>query len=262
MSPSFQSPHQLPPVDPELNRVAPSAAEIQFIQTHQQVVELKDGPRLQLAHAYHRLGLKGAHPRMFTRRAVALRLEHALTLLPADTGIIVFDAFRTIECQWDLLRWMKDEVMRRKPDLNPDQALAVALEYVANPADKDRPTVPTHNSGGAIDLGLTRLKDGKWELMDFGTPFDEPVPLSEANALERTYDAKSGLTETAWVHARANRRLLFHVMHTCGFSCLKSEWWHYDLGDFLWSRTKSSPWIFESMESSVNEILTQDRQAK
>jgi zinc D-Ala-D-Ala dipeptidase len=247
-------------VDPELNRTPPTAEEVAFIRRHASLVELKDGPRIKIDHSYFKIGLKGTSPRMFTREAVALRLHDALSLLPKDYGIIVFDAFRTIDCQWDLLRWMKEEVSRRNPALSPDQALETALLYVANPADQDRPTVPTHNSGGAIDLGLARLRDGEWKLVPFGTPFDEPIPLSEAVALERPYDPASGLSEEAWTEARANRRLLFHVMQACGFTCLKSEWWHYDLGDFLWSRTKSTtehpvPWIFESLEPEVRKAL-------
>jgi D-alanyl-D-alanine dipeptidase len=41
-------------------------------------------------------------------------------------------------------------------------------------------------------------------------------------------------------------------MKHLGFTSLASEWWHYDLGDFLWSRSTGQPWLFESLEPQVS----------
>lgn len=228
----------------------PEGGETQAIQKGAAVVELHESARIRLERSYFKLGLAGTSPQMFTRSIVRDRLTQGIEKLPAGYNLIIYDAFRTIECQRALLVWMAQDAKRRNPRLTPAECDRISRQFVADPDDPDRPTVPTHNSGGAIDIGLTF--DGK--LVDFGTDFDEPTTLSNTDALEGPFDPNQGLTETRWMEARRNRRILFGWMRSLGFTNLSSEWWHYDLGDFLWSRQLGIPWIFETMEPMVAQI--------
>ncbi len=228
----------------------PGDAELRKIRSGSEVVEFHGSSRLILDQSYFKLGLEGSMSQTFTRAAIRDRLEEGLKLLPEGYGLIVFDAFRTILCQRALLVWMAQDAKKRQPDLSDEECDRISRLFVADPDDKERPTVPTHNSGGAIDLGLTF--NGK--LVDYGTDFDEPTPLSNTTALEGEFDATRGISRERWNEGRRNRRILFHWMREMGFTNLSSEWWHYDLGDYLWSRQVRIPWIFESMEADVKAL--------
>ncbi len=229
----------------------PNSAELDRIRAGSDVVEFHSSSRLILDQSYFKLGLDGSMTQTFTRAAIRDRLEEGLKLLPEGYGLIIFDAFRTILCQRALLVWMAQDAKKRQPELTDEECDRISRLFVADPDDKERPTVPTHNSGGAIDLGLTF--NGK--LVDYGTDFDEPSPLSNTIALESDFDAKAGISHDRWLEGRRNRRILFHWMREMGFTNLSSEWWHYDLGDYLWSRQVSLPWIFESMEAEVKALV-------
>lgn len=230
-----------------VERLRVSDAEEAAIREGSALAEFIETDRIQLDHTYRRLRLKGTLDRVFTRKVVLDRIQTGSRILPPDWSIVIFDAFRTIECQYDLLRWMAEDARRRNPKLSVEESWVVSRQFVADPDDKDRPTVPTHNSGGAVDLGF--FFEGR--LVDFGTEFDEPVDRSNTIALET-----GPMTE-----AVRNRRRLFHFMSSLGFTNLSSEWWHYDLGDLLWSRQTGYPtegrrWIFESIEKEVMAAIT------
>ncbi|MBL7714271.1 MAG: hypothetical protein JNL01_02315 [Bdellovibrionales bacterium] len=230
--------------------VTPSRDELRLIQEGATVAELFETDRVRLDHTYLKLGLKGTLKKVYTRKVILDRLTEGANQLPPGYSVMVFDAFRTIECQYDLLRWMAEDAKRRNPKLSTEESWAVSRMFVADPDDKERPTVPTHNSGGAIDLGLCY----QGQLVNYGTDFDEPVEKSNTLALEKALEA--GKLSTSDQEALRNRRQLFYFMKSLGFTNLSSEWWHYDIGDLLWSRQTGYPkmghkWIFESIEKEV-----------
>jgi D-alanyl-D-alanine dipeptidase len=44
--------------------------------------------------------------------------------------------------------------------------------------------------------------------------------------------------------AAENRRLLFHVLTSVGFTNHLEEWWHYDFGNQFWGCIKKQPAIY------------------
>lgn len=131
----------------------------------------------------------------FLHRDAALKLKNAINYAKLyGYKFKVFDAFRPYEAQIKL--W---EVV---PDPN----------YVSNPY-----TGPcTHCRGVAIDLTLID-KNGKE--LDMGTGFD--------SFEEKSHHDTKDLTE----EQRKNRVILAGIMSMSGFQSIRTEWWHYQLGN-------------------------------
>lgn len=100
-------------------------------------------------------------------------------------------------------------------------------QYVANPVKGS-----IHNRGGAVDISLVTLEGSP---LNMGTDFDFFG--------RRAYHDYYELPETV-LH---NRRILKETMERYGFSSIRSEWWHYNLGiasrdkvaNFTWPCPKS-----------------------
>lgn len=134
--------------------------------------------------------------RCFVRREAALRLRAVQDdLIRRGMGLVVYDGYRPLRVQ--RLMW---EVL---PD--PD--------YVADPAKGSR-----HNRGAAVDVGLVDLAGNR---LPMPTAFDAFTPAARRDAF------------VADAEARANRAILTHVMRAHGFSGLSSEWWHFDLENWM-----------------------------
>lgn len=84
-------------------------------------------------------------------------------------------------------------------------------QYVANPVKGS-----IHNKGGAVDITLETL-DGT--PLDMGTDFDFFGP--------RAHHDHTGLPSKVL----ENRRLLKETMERFGFWSIRTEWWHYNLGE-------------------------------
>lgn len=119
-------------------------------------------------------------------------LRRAIDLASAiGLGVLIFDAFRPSEAQWQL--W------HHTPD--PD--------FLADP----RRGSP-HSRGVAVDLTLLNA-DGTE--LDMGTAFDAFTPRSHHGALE--------ISATA----QRNRAILMGIMTAAGWDFYRNEWWHYQM---------------------------------
>jgi zinc D-Ala-D-Ala dipeptidase len=106
--------------------------------------------------------------------------------------IVIYDAFRPVEAQWELWRVLPD----------PD--------YVADPR-----VGSNHSRGVAVDVGLADAATGA--ALDMGTGFDEMVP--------RSHHGRADISPVA----RRNRALLLGIMTAAGWAHIPTEWWHYQL---------------------------------
>lgn len=86
--------------------------------------------------------------------------------------------------------------------------LVPGTNYVANPKKGS-----IHNKGAAVDLTLV---DSNGKPLDMGTPFDFFGPQAHHNY------PKASTT------VQKNRRLLQNTLAKYGFTCIRSEWWHYN----------------------------------
>ncbi len=132
----------------------------------------------------------------YVHRDTATKLETAKTIaFELGLTIRILDAFRPLEVQqmlWD-----------HTPNPN----------YISPPDAGQR----THCRGIAIDLTLVDNASG--QALEMGTEFDDFRELAHHNNTE------------IGAEALRNRLILAGLMHTAGFCCINSEWWHYQLPD-------------------------------
>lgn len=175
--------------------------------------------------AYAKQGIPGAVPECYVREGVYRRLLAVARSLPQEINLVVLDGWRP----WRVQQYLFDtlyEAIRAHEDADESELLVRTREFVSVPS-RDPHAPSPHLTGGAVDVTLC---DSDGLLLDMGTLFDEAVPASHTDYLER----QDGLDERQ-AQARNYRRVLFHAMHEQGFTNLPSEWWHYDFGDQLWA---------------------------
>ncbi|MCR4788564.1 MAG: M15 family metallopeptidase [Lachnospiraceae bacterium] len=155
--------------------------------------------------------------------------------LPDGYRFRIWDAWRPFALQKELYTEYSKEIVKEfeLEECSQEQKNAVIRHFVSEPVE-DRAVPPVHTTGGAIDL--TILDEAGNEL-DMGTAFDAFSDLTYTSAFEKEKDQK----------IRDNRRLLYHVMTSVGFTNLPSEWWHYDYGDRFWAYYNDLPAIYEGV---------------
>lgn len=199
-------------------------------------------------NAYFRIGHAGTNDSMQARLAVVRALEDVARLVGPGTELVIFDAFRTRATQRALFDLFYRQIAATHPDLSPDEVHQRTRQFVAHPDEVARFAVAPHNSGGAVDLTL-RVNGRD---LDMGTGFDEATERSQTDWFEQPWTPATGETKTRWLDVQHNRRLLFNAMKAVGFVNYQEEWWHYDLGDCIWSAEHGVDWYFDSMESDTS----------
>ncbi|WP_258364156.1 M15 family metallopeptidase [Halomonas sp. LBP4] len=182
--------------------------------------------------AYARLGVPGAVPECFVREGVYRHLLAAARALPEGFGLVVLDGWRPWRVQQYLFDTLSEAIRAHHPAASEAELLTRTREFISVPS-RDPQAPSPHLTGGAVDVTLC---DADGLALDMGTLFDEAVPASHSDHLERL-----GELDTRQQRARDHRRLLYSVMLDQGFTNLPSEWWHYDLGDQLWARYGGHP---------------------
>ena len=118
----------------------------------------------------------------------------------------------------------------------------IIKNYVSLP-NNDEELPPLHSTGGSIDLTIFDLKNKKD--LDLGVGFDEFSKLTNSDSFE-----KNGMDETI----RDNRRLLYTVMTSVGFTNLPSEIWHYDYGNRAWGFYKNKPVLYKGILEYKDQV--------
>lgn len=202
-----------------------------IVESSQPLIDTADtDERIATDPAYARLGFAHALPRCHVRQGLLERLIGAARALPSGLQLLVLDGWRPIALQAALYEDFSRQISARLPQLDAAGHVARTRQFLAPPSAD--PAAPSpHLTGGSVDLTLASTEG---EPLDMGTAFDEPSLLSRTAALETAIN-------TASHNARDNRRLLFHVMHSAGFTNLASEWWHFDYGNQLWANALGRP---------------------
>ena len=216
-------------------------------------IEIFEEPGFIIGNDYYKMKLPGAIPRVFCREALYVRMQKLRGLLAPDYAVYFFDVFRTKENQAYLFGQFQNRIQKTHPELEGEALEIETRKYVSHPHEPTRFTAPPHNTGGAIDLAFVNLKTNK--MLNYGSPIDLSESISATDFFEQDFDAGAGLSEAEWIEARGNRRMLFHSMVSLGFTNYPSEWWHYDLGDGMWTEATGEKTIFHSMEAEVQASL-------
>lgn len=171
-------------------------------------------------------GLAGTLPEIFLRSGAFEHLVKATHSLPSGYKLVVFDAWRSIITQQALYESYQQQLAKANPTWSASQLKAATLRIVALPstlADKPSP----HNTGGSIDLSIV---DPQGRLLEMASPFDDT-----SNYAKTSYFEENQPTNPTEVTARNNRRWLYQIMLTAGFTNYPEEWWHYDFGNQNWA---------------------------
>ena len=177
--------------------------------------------------------IEGSLADLWLRAGAVPRLRHANELLaPFGCELFVWDAYRSIETQRGLWRFHAARIARSDPSLSAKEVARRTVRYVSDPREfrRDDPsTWPIHCTGGAVDLTLRGLADGR--LLDMGARFDQMDATGHSDHLERL-DRSGGCENRA---ALLHRRLLHWAMAEAGFLNYPMEFWHFDWGDQMYA---------------------------
>lgn len=169
---------------------------------------------------------------LLVRESVARMLAEAdARLAEAGLRLFLYDAWRPRAVQaYFYEQWMPRELQRRRPELQGEALIEEIGRYWAAPT-KDASSPAPHETGGAVDLGVVWRDDGQPLWM--GSLFDDPTSLANTDHYEKSGNSFGSFSDE---EARANRRLLYHVMTDTGFMNHPDEWWHYSFGDQMWAK--------------------------
>ncbi len=225
----------------------PNKEQINWLKNNSIPIPINETCRIKPLRTYKEMKLKGTMDLMYVRKAILLKLNQILDLLPNEYSFLIFDAFRTKETQQALFDYVYNQQKELNPNLSPEELFSITKEFVVHPNEKSNYPVPPHNSGGAIDLTFSFHN----EALDMGTDFDSITSLSNTDWFEQDFSPGMGISNNKWMEIRKNRRLIFNSMKHVGFINYKVEWWHFDLGDCMWANSHGLLWSYPSMENEI-----------
>ncbi|MCS7233811.1 MAG: M15 family metallopeptidase [Synergistetes bacterium] len=175
-------------------------------------------------------GIEGALPECYAREGVYRKLIEASLLLPDGHKLVILDAWRPIKVQQSLFNILREKFKTQYPNLNEEELTNLTLKFVALPSTDPKKPSP-HNTGGAIDLTIA---DEYGRLLYMGTEYDDSTEISRTTYFEELILKGEKLGEKE-IEALQNRRLLYHILTSVGFTNYIDEWWHFDYGNQNWA---------------------------
>jgi len=223
---------QMPIVLPKPNWDWVSIRQVPITPISEELISLNYLPSHMLVSPQYALQkLPGAEIELYARPAVQSKLVEAANLLPEGYKLVILDAWRAMETQQALFDQMRKFVARDFPEYTEEENEQAALRIVALPSlDLKKPS--PHNTGGSIDLSIV---DAQGRLLDMGSPFDDISERARTDFYEATAESEDAIV------ARNNRRLLYHIMTSVGFTNYAEEWWHFDYGNQNWAWVSEQP---------------------
>lgn len=170
----------------------------------------------------------GATKHLYVRETVFEKLKEASKYLPMGYKLLIFDAWRPLSLQMTLYEKQYKKFSNEFPNAHEGELIQKTRELIATPSsDENNPF--NHSTGGVVSLTIVNNN----KKLDMGTDFDFLSPISHTKYFEGLFKNKN---------VRENRRLLYDLMTSVGFTNLPNEWWHYDYGNSNWAfYTKKEP---------------------
>ncbi|MEB3178631.1 MAG: M15 family metallopeptidase [Nostocaceae cyanobacterium] len=186
-------------------------------------------------HPYEKLGAPYAEKSpYYVRESVLNSLLKALEFLQQSHPnwcIQIFDAYRPVAVQQFMVDYTFAQAMQDRGLIAASlseqqrQALWEEVYQIWAVPSLDLRTPPPHSTGAAVDITLV---DGTGKTVNMGSPIDELSARSHPD-----YFANSTNPQDMQYHA--HRELLRDVMVKAGFARHPGEWWHFCLGDQMWT---------------------------
>ncbi|ELR98150.1 M15 family metallopeptidase [Gloeocapsa sp. PCC 73106] len=151
--------------------------------------------------------------------------------------LLIFDAYRPVAVQQFMVDYTFQSCLESQgltsAELSPTarEAIYQQVYQIWAPPSFDPHTPPPHSTGGAVDITLWELQG---QPVDLGGAIDELSPRSHPDYYSNNSDPGSRI-----YHRR--RQLLNQVMCNTGFLRHPAEWWHFCLGDQMWSWLENKP---------------------
>ena len=192
------------------------------------------GSNIIFGHNYFLNGIEGTSPHCYARECVAKKLLKISNQLPSGYKLKIFDIWRSFKTQYSLYMSFEGMFRKQNPDLNGEEISQLTQKYVSLPI-REVLNGTVHCSGGSVDL--TIVSDSGEEL-NMGTSFDDFSIVAHTDYFEKNANS---------IEVRNNRRWLYNMMISEGFTNLPTEWWHYDFGNKFWSFYKQQPAFYKSI---------------
>jgi D-alanyl-D-alanine dipeptidase len=215
-----------------------------------QAVCIENESQIMIENTYFKNGIPGSMPKVYMRSFLLNQIRKARARLPTDFGFLIYDGYRGIETQAGLFESFRQQLRKNHPHLSNAELDSETRKFVAHPNEPGRFAVPPHNSGGAIDIGLTF----RGVPVDLGTPFDDLTEKAATDCFEREFEISSNMNESMWREIQKHRRILFNALCSVGFTNWKYEWWHFDIGNCVWAQSVNLPWIYDSLGPLVEQL--------
>jgi D-alanyl-D-alanine dipeptidase len=194
-----------------------------LVNPDENLIKIEPTAKLKIFPFYKPQGLGNAQNEVYMREKAFIKLVNAANQLPSEINLLVLDGWRPLALQNEILADFKNKAAKSVEDVT---------KFVFDPSQvgkkREYPTDdPPHRTGGAVDVTLISADTGDW--LDMGTEFDEITNLAETNYFENPkviHPNKDIIKQ--------NRRLLYFVMASSGFTNYPGEWWHFDYGNAFW----------------------------
>jgi D-alanyl-D-alanine dipeptidase len=242
--------------------------------------------------------LDGALLTSFVRKGVAERLVKASKHLPERCVFMTLDTLRTEKVQSSLFENFKKKLVEPPFNMPEEEAIEKTQQYVSQPSRPNSPHMTSgavdvtivefkDNASWKQYQALTRkLKDieidggnlekiqeietrrssllrEKGKMLNMGVAFDQ-VALDEKGRDKtalRYYEEKLA-TEHPFseedVEPLKNRRLLYNVLTSAGFTLYPDEPWHADFGNKFWAQQSGKKAFYGFAEPSAENMKHED----
>jgi D-alanyl-D-alanine dipeptidase len=193
--------------------------------------------------------IPGSSPYIAARESVVNMLLSAEKLLPKGYHFLIYDAYRPIAVQQYLWDFYYNKTAEENPEKSDDEIIKMTKFFVSYPSyNVLQPSL--HNTGGAVDLTILDKNDHE---LNMGCNFDDFSHLAWTNHFE--------LPEEDNEEVLYNRRMLYNVMISVGFTNLPSEWWHYDYGDDKYAQlTQTEPFYTGILDAGIRDTVSYEKQ--
>jgi len=174
--------------------------------------------------------INGSLPECYVRETVHQKIVEAAKLLPSGYRFVMLDCWRPLSVQQSLFDILKDDLKEKYPSESEEVITQKTLTYVALPSSN--PVKPSpHNTGGAVDLTIV---DENGLFLEMGTDYDDSTLKASTTYFENQLAEEVKLNSKE-IEALKNRRMLYHIMTSVGFTNFVDEWWHFDYGNQNWA---------------------------
>jgi D-alanyl-D-alanine dipeptidase len=210
--------------------------QIPIIEGNEPLIPLPiDIVSIESPHPYEKLGANyGGKSPYYLRQSLVEQLIVVQKQLEKDYPnwrLHIFDAYRPVSVQQFMVNYTFNDYLESQ-GLNQEELTQSQREEIYNLVYQiwaipslDKNTPPPHSTGGAVDLTII---DDQGVILDFGSPIDELSPRSHPDYYATKRDQQSQSYHYL-------RQLLNEYMSQAGFRRHPSEWWHFCLGDQMWS---------------------------